>query len=108
MAILDFKALLAEAEKAPALELKGLKGETIKLRRFENLPGADFKSVLKYIDIIQSEKVSEEGKIDAMDKCLVAAADKKDGLRDALDKLPMSARNQVFTAWMEEGEAGNS
>lgn len=108
MAILDFKALLDEAEKAPAVELKGIKGESIKLRKFENLPGADFKAVLKYIDIIQDDKVSEAGKIDAMDKCLVAAADKKDALKLALEKLPMGARNKVFAAWMEDGEAGNS
>lgn len=108
MAILDFKTLLEEAEKAPAVEIKGLDGETIKLRKFDNLPGKDFKNVLKYIDIIQSDKTNEAGKIDAMDLCLIAAADKKDALKGALEKLPMTARNATFQAWMEDGEAGNS
>ncbi|MEW1546862.1 hypothetical protein [Streptomyces tsukubensis] len=108
MATLDFKTLLADAEKAPAVEIADLKGGIIKLRRFENLPGGDFKNVLKYIDIIQDAKVSEASKIDAMDKCLIAAADRKDAFKEALELLPMSARNKVFTAWMEDGDAGNS
>ncbi|MEU9603710.1 hypothetical protein [Streptomyces sp. NPDC048057] len=108
MAILDFKTLLDDAAKAPAVELKDLKGGVIKLRRFEHLPGSDFKNVLTYIDIIQDEKVSEGGKIDAMDRCLIAAADRKDAFKEALELLPMSARNTVFTAWMEDGDTGNS
>ncbi|MFF4298025.1 hypothetical protein ACFY0N_30765 [Streptomyces vinaceus] len=109
MATLDFNAMLAAVEKNPGVEIKALDGKTVILRRFENLPRKDFKLVLKYMSILQDEQVNQEDKMDAMDACLIAAADKKDSLKESLEKMPIGSRNEVFEVWMtEDEELGNS
>lgn len=109
MAKINFKDLLSAANSNPGVEIVALDGKTVVLRRFENLPSKDFKTVLKYIDILQDDKVNQSGKMDAMDACLIAAADKKDSLKESLAEMPISARNTVFETWMaEEEELGNS
>lgn len=109
MANLKFNDLLAEAEKNEKnVEIETADGSVVKLREFANLPGADFKLVLKYIDILQDKKVKESEKIDAMDLCLIAASDRKDAMKEMLDLLPLSGRESIFNAWMEAAEVPES
>ncbi|MET8684848.1 hypothetical protein ABZV77_11580 [Streptomyces sp. NPDC004732] len=108
MKTLDFNAIAEAADKDPGLQITSLDGEKIQLRKFENLPGDDFKTVMKLINIIQDEKVGQDAKLDAMDQCLVAASDKKESMKYSLARLPLSARNEAFDAWMDSDEVGNS
>jgi hypothetical protein len=109
MAELKFADLLAEAENSDNnVEIEALDGTIVKLREFNNLPGADFKLVLKYIDILQDKKIKESEKIDAMDLCLIAACDHKDLMKEMLDELPLSGRETIFNAWMEAAEVPES
>lgn len=106
---IKFNDLLAEAEKAGNhVEIEAADGSVVKLREFSNLPGADFKLVLKYIDILQDKKIKESEKIEAMDLCLIAACDRKDSLKEMLDLLPLSGRETIFNAWMEAAEVPES
>lgn len=106
---LKFNDLLAEAEKSDKnVEIEAADGSVVKLREFSNLPGADFKLVLKYIDILQDDKIKESAKIDAMDLCLIAACDRKDTMKEMLDLLPLSGREAIFNAWMEAAEVPES
>ncbi|MFB7420778.1 hypothetical protein ACFC1L_40080 [Streptomyces sp. NPDC056210] len=109
MANIKFNDLMAEAAKdEKTVVIEGPDGTPVKLREFSNLPGADFKLVLKYMDILQDKKVKESEKIDAMDLCLIAACDKKDVMREMLDLLPLSGREVIFDAWMEAAEVPES
>lgn len=109
MADLNFEDLIADSEKtAKFVNIKAPDGSVVKLRDFSHLPGADFKTVLKYIDILQDDKIKENAKVDAMDLCLVAAADRKDALKEMLDLLPLSGRETIFNAWMEAAEVPES
>lgn len=109
MAKLNFNDLLEEAEKSSKnLEIEAADGSIVKLREFSNLPGADFKIVLKYIDILQDKKIKESEKIEAMDLCLIAASDKKELMKEMLDQLPLTGRETIFNGWMESAEVPES
>ncbi|MGW5735734.1 MULTISPECIES: hypothetical protein [Streptomyces] len=105
MATLDFHELKEAAEKdaGDGLTLTG-GSKVIHLRPVMTLPSADLKLVFKHVEAVQAKNVSELGKIDAMDNALIAAADHKAELKKMLVDLPMSARLEIFEAWMEAAE----
>ncbi|GEB50447.1 hypothetical protein [Streptomyces cacaoi] len=105
---LTFDDLLNEATTAPGVEFTDAHGEVITIRPFESLPGADFKLVLKYIDILQDDKTKESSKIETMDACLVTACDKRTAMQEALDSLPLKSREAIFNAWMETAQVPES
>ncbi|MFD0374667.1 hypothetical protein [Streptomyces sp. NPDC127112] len=105
MATLDFLELQALAEKdaSEGLTINGPDG-AVRLRPLMVLPKGDLKAVYQHIEAIQSKKVSEFGRIDAMDNALIAAADKKKAMGSMLDALPLASRLEIFEAWMEAAE----
>ncbi|MFF4922910.1 MULTISPECIES: hypothetical protein [unclassified Kitasatospora] len=111
MTTLDFADLKAEADRTHAG--KGLKfiaasGKKVRLRRIEALPGGDLKAALALLDVVQSDKVSNERRIDAMSGLLVAVASDKKAMRESVDALPLPEQMKILERWMEEAAPGEA
>ncbi|MGW2539395.1 hypothetical protein ACWC5I_00605 [Kitasatospora sp. NPDC001574] len=111
MTTLNFADLAAEAERKHTD--KGLKfvakgGTKVRLRRIEALPGGDLKAALSLLDLVQSKKVSNERRIEAMAGLLVAVASDKKAMRESVDALPLEQTMTVVEAWMEQAAPGEA
>ncbi|MBO1414460.1 hypothetical protein [Streptomyces sp. FH025] len=111
MTTLDFANLKAEAERKHAgkgMPFIAKSGKKVRLRRIEALPGGDLKTVLALLDLVQSEKVSNEKRIDAMSALLVAVASDKKAMRESVDALPLEQAMVVVERWMEGAAPGEA
>ncbi|GAA1403253.1 hypothetical protein GCM10009639_47800 [Kitasatospora putterlickiae] len=111
MTTLDFAALAAEADQkhtGKGLKFVAKNGKKIRLRRIEALPGADLKTALALLDLVQSQKVSNERRIDAMTGLLVAVASDKKAMRESVDALPLEQAMTVVERWMEDAAPGEA
>ncbi|WP_424216351.1 hypothetical protein ACN20G_29885 (plasmid) [Streptomyces sp. BI20] len=106
MATLNFFDLKDSAEKdaSEGVFIEGPEGVKVHLRPIMVLPKKDLKAVFAHIEAVQSKKVSELNRIDAMDNALIAAADHKKDLADMLEKLPLGSRVEIFESWMDGAE----
>ncbi|MGW2398502.1 hypothetical protein ACWCYY_18310 [Kitasatospora sp. NPDC001664] len=107
---LSFKDLKAEAERkhGQGFAFIAENGKRVSLRRLEAVPGGDLKAVMGYMDVMQSEKVSDGGRIEAMGNLLVAVASDKAAMRASVDALPLDAVIQVCEGWMEAVSVGEA
>ncbi|WP_327065936.1 hypothetical protein OH807_33620 [Kitasatospora sp. NBC_01560] len=111
MTTLDFADLQAEADRKHAgkgLPFVAKGGKKLRLRRIEALPGGDLKAAMALMDVMQSEKVSNERRIDAMGALLVAVASDKKRMRESVDALPLEQTMTVVEAWMEQAAPGEA
>ncbi|MFD8318917.1 hypothetical protein [Kitasatospora purpeofusca] len=110
MTTLNFTDLKAEADRKAGGSLKFVaeNGRKVKLRRIEAVPGADLKAVLSYMDVMQSDKVSDGGRIEAMGNLLVVVSTDKKAMRASLDALPLESVITICEAWMESVQAGEA
>ncbi|MFE2410845.1 hypothetical protein ACFXDE_21125 [Kitasatospora sp. NPDC059408] len=111
MTTLDFAALAAEAERkhtGKGTKFVAKNGKKLRLRRIEALPGGDLKAALALLDVVQSQKVSNEKRIDAMTGLLVAVASDKKAMRESVDALPLEQTMTVVERWMEEAAPGEA
>ncbi|MFI2609660.1 hypothetical protein [Kitasatospora sp. NPDC018619] len=83
-------------------------GKKLRLRRIEALPGGDLKAALSLLDVVQSKKVSNDKRIDAMTGLLVAVASDKKAMRESIDALPLEQTMTVVEAWMQEAAPGEA
>ncbi|MCX4751442.1 hypothetical protein OG455_39090 [Kitasatospora sp. NBC_01287] len=60
------------------------------------------------MDVMQSEKVSNERRIDAMSALLVAVASDKKRMRESVDALPLEQTMTVVERWMEQAAPGEA
>lgn len=111
MTTLDFADLKAEADRKHAgkgVKFTAKNGKKLRLRRIEGLPGSDLKAALALLDVVQSEKVSNERRIDAMSALLVAVASDKGAMRESVDALPLEQTMTVAERWMEKAAPGEA
>ncbi|MFD4397858.1 hypothetical protein [Kitasatospora sp. NPDC058478] len=111
MTTLDFASLKAEAERkhtGKGLPFIAKNGKKVRLHRIEALPGGDLKTALALLDLVQSEKVSNERRIDAMSALLVSVASDKKAMRESVDALPLEQTMTVVERWMELAAPGEA
>ncbi|MER7705467.1 hypothetical protein ABTX81_21565 [Kitasatospora sp. NPDC097605] len=108
---LNFADLAAEAERnhtGKGLKFVAKNGKKVRLRRIEALPGGDLKSALALLDLVQSKKVSNERRIEAMTGLLIAVASDKKAMRESVDALPLEQTMTVVERWMEQAAPGEA
>ncbi|WP_441248941.1 hypothetical protein [Kitasatospora sp. McL0602] len=110
MSTLNFADLKAEADKkhAGGLKFVAANGKKIRLRRIEAVPAGDLQAIMQYMDVMQSEKVSDARRIEAMGNMVVAASSDKKAMRASVDALPLDSLMTICEAWMEEAAPGEA
>lgn len=111
LSTLTYADLKAEADRKHAdkgVKFTAKNGKKIRLRKIEALPGSDLKAALALLDVVQSEKVGNERRIEAMSALLVAVASDKGAMRESLDALPLEQTMTVAERWMEKAAPGEA
>ncbi|GAA3537176.1 hypothetical protein GCM10022419_016250 [Nonomuraea rosea] len=111
MAVLKYDDLIADVERE--LEENGLHfiakdGTTVVLRPILLLGKDELKVVQTLLEKVGDDDADTFAKIEAIDAMLIAAADKKQALKDSLGDLPPQIRTRVFDAWMKGSDAGEA
>ncbi|MFC9974305.1 hypothetical protein ACFVH6_25715 [Spirillospora sp. NPDC127200] len=114
MATLKYSDLMAEAKREireNSLEFIAKNGEKVIFRPVMYLSDAELKVIQVHLKIVSNEDADVSDRIEAIDRILVAAADRKKALRESLADLPAQSRAKIFETWMkvdDAGEASNS
>lgn len=115
MATLRYDDLVADLEresKERGLTFEGKNGKSILLRPVDLLSDAETKVVNALLPVVVDEGADFEKKMDAVDRIMKAAADKKTEWENSVKDLPPTVRVRIFEAWMESddqlGEGSNS
>lgn len=106
MAVLRYEDLLEDVNRElteKGLEFIAKDGKTVILRPVLLLGKEELKVVTTLLNVVGDEDADTFVRIEAMDSMLLAAADKKQPLRDSLETLPPQIRTRVFDAWMKAG-----
>ncbi len=104
---LSYTELLDEAsESGLALELKD--NQVLTFRPLDALSGKALKAMLKLVDLVQDESVSNETKIDTIDQILTQASDNESLAKTVLEDMPLKIKMRVFGDWSGSEEVGNS
>jgi hypothetical protein len=108
---LSYEDLLAEEEREAAekgVPFIGKGGAKIILRPVVILPRADQVLILNLSEAVQKDDLAVEAKLDAIDKILVAAADKKKPMKDSLAGLALQSKMRIFEEWMKAADLPES
>jgi hypothetical protein len=109
MATLKYSDLMAEAKREirkNSLEFIGKSGEKIIFRPVMYLSDAELKVIQVHLKVVSDQDADVSDRIEAIDRILVAAADRKKALRESLSDLPAQSRAKIFETWMQVDDVG--
>ncbi|TDB90909.1 hypothetical protein E1264_03530 [Actinomadura sp. KC216] len=115
MATLKYDDLVADLEREyqeKGLTFVGKNGKNILLRPINLLNDAETKVVNALLPTVTDEDSDFEKRVDAIDRIMKAAADKKTEWDASVKDLPPTVRVRILEAWLESdpeaGEASDS
>jgi hypothetical protein len=111
VAVLKYEDLLADVERELAekgLEFVAKDGKTVVLRPILLLSKDELAVVRSLLPTVSNDEADPFDRIDAMDRMLIAAADKKDSFKKSLVELPPQMHTRVFDAWMKAAKTGEA
>lgn len=111
MPTLKYSDLIAEAKQEideKGLVFEGKDGKTIKLRPILYLGKEELQVVQTMLNVVRDEQKDLFDRLEAIEKILVAAADRKDAFKKSLADLPPSVCTRIFEEWMEAGQMGEA